>query len=132
MTAPFEIKLLGLAVILGFVQVMWAAVAARRSGQDLKWAGGPRDEERPIGVVAARLKRAFANYMETFPLFAVAILACAVTDRFGPLTAWGSVLFVAARAVYAPLYASGVALVRSMAWGVGVVGLLMVTAAIFV
>jgi uncharacterized MAPEG superfamily protein len=132
MSAPLEIKLLGVAAIIGFIQLMWAAVAARRSGQDLKWAGGPRDEERPVGVVAARLKRAFVNYMETFPLFAAAVLACVVTERLGPLTAWGAGLYVLARAIYVPLYASGVALVRSMAWGVGVVGLLMVIAAIFV
>jgi uncharacterized MAPEG superfamily protein len=132
MDQPIEITLLGVAVLIGFIQLMWAALAARRSGQDLKWAGGPRDEERPIGVVAARLKRAFANFMETFPLFAAAILVCIVTAKLGTLTMVGSLLYVLGRAAYVPLYASGVHLVRSMAWAVAIVGLLMVTAAIFV
>ena len=126
-----EFELLGVAVLLGFVQLAWAAIAARRQ-QGLKWARGPRDEERPVTGVAARLDRAFRNYMETFPLFAVAMIADLTAEKTGFLTWWGALLFVGARIVYVPLYAAGTPGIRSLVWFVSVIGLLMVTAALFV
>ena len=126
-----ELQLLGLAVIVGIVQLGWAAVAARGQ-QDLKWAAGPRDEPMPISGVAARLDRAFRNYMETFPFFAAAVLAAAAADRLSTLTLWGAGLYVAGRALYVPIYASGISGVRTLVWAVATIGLLMVTAALFV
>jgi uncharacterized MAPEG superfamily protein len=125
-----EFELLGVAVLLGFVNLTWAAIAARRQ-QGLKWAGGPRDEHRPVTGVAARLERAFKNYMETFPLFAVAVIADLTAEKMGILTWWGSILYVGARIIYVPLYAYGVSWWRSLTWFVAVIGLLMVTAALF-
>lgn len=126
-----ELKLLGAAIIIGLVQLMWAAGAARNQ-QDLKWAAGPRDTPMPITGVAARLNRALWNFIETFPFFAAAILACAVAGKLGqPLTIWGAGLYVAARALYAPLYASGVPTVRSIVWFVSLIGLIMVIVALF-
>ena len=85
-----ELKLLGAAILVGLVQLMWAAGAARAQ-QDLKWAAGPRDQPMPVGGVAARLERAFWNFMETFPFFAAAVLAAAVAGKLGtPLTVWGA------------------------------------------
>ena len=125
-----ELKLLACAVIVGLVQLVWAAAAARRQ-QNLKWAAGPRDEPMPIAGVAARLDRAFGNFMETFPLFAAAVIAAYLAAKLGPLTVWGCGLYVAGRAIYPALYAAGVPVVRSVVWGVSLVGLLMVVAALF-
>lgn len=130
MTSP-ELQLLAAAVVIGFVQLLWATVVATRQRGDLAWGVGPRDEPRPLRGVAARLERAFNNFMETFPLFAAAVIAAYLAGKLGPLTLWGSALYVGARAVYVPLYALGVPTVRSLVWGVSLVGLLMVTAAIF-
>ena len=128
---PLELKLLAGAIVVGFVQLIWAAGAARAQ-QDLAWAAGPRDTPMPVNGVAARLERAFWNFMETFPFFAAAILACAVAGRLGTtLTIYGAWLYVAARAVYAPLYATGIRGVRTVVWAVAVVGLGMVVAALF-
>lgn len=126
-----ELQLLGLAVVVGIVQLAWAAIAARRQ-QDLKWAAGPRDEPMPIAGVAARLDRAFRNFMETFPFFAAAVLAAHAADRLSGLTLWGAGLYVAGRALYVPLYASGVPRIRTLVWAVAMIGLFMVTAALFV
>jgi uncharacterized MAPEG superfamily protein len=125
-----ELLLLAAAIVIGLVQLTWAALAARRQ-QNLAWASGPRDEPMPISGVAARLDRAFRNFMETFPLFAAAILAATVMGKLGPLTLWGAGLYVAMRAVYVPIYASGVARIRSLVWMISLVGLLMVVAALF-
>lgn len=128
MATPAELKLLVLAVVIGIVQLAWAATAARRQ-QTLKWAAGPRDEPMPIHGVAARLDRAFGNFMETFPLFAAAVLAAWAMGKLGPLTLWGSALYVACRAVYVPIYATGVPGVRPFVWMISLAGLLMVAAA---
>jgi uncharacterized MAPEG superfamily protein len=126
-----ELKLLGVAVAVGLIQLLWAAAAARGQ-QDMKWAAGPRDTPMPIGGVAARLHRAFWNFVETFPFFAAAVLACAAAGRLGSdLTIWGAGLYVAGRALYAPLYASGVPLVRTLVWFVSMVGLVMLLVALF-
>ena len=127
-----ELKLLGVAVVVGLVQLLWAAAAARAHQGDLKWAVGPRDTPMPVGGVAARLERAFWNFAETFPFFAAAVLACAVAGKLGaPLTIWGAGLYVGARALYAPLYASGIPTVRTLVWTVSMVGLVMVLVALF-
>lgn len=112
-----ELKLLGAAIVVGLVQLLWAAAAARAQQGDLKWAAGPRDTPMPLGGVAARLDRAFWNFAETFPFFAAAVLACAFAGKLGTdLTVWGSSLYVAARALYAPLYASGIPTIRTLVW----------------
>jgi uncharacterized MAPEG superfamily protein len=125
-----ELQLLGLAVIVGLVQLLWAAGAARGQ-QNLKWAAGPRDEPMQLNGVAARLDRAFKNFMETFPLFAAAIVVAYLGSKLGTLTIWGAGLYVAGRALYAPLYASGVPQIRSLVWGVSMAGLFMVVVALF-
>ena len=126
-----ELKLLGAAIIVGLVQLMWAAAAARAQ-QDLKWAAGPRDTPMPVGGVAARLDRAFWNFAETFPFFAAAVLVCAVAGKLGtPLTVWGCGLYVIGRALYVPLYASGVPTVRTLVWAAAMAGLVMVLVALF-
>ena len=131
MPVAIELKLLMAAIVIGLVQLLWAAGAARAQ-QDLKWAAGPRDTPMPLGGVAARLQRAFWNFVETFPFFAAAILADAAAGRLGStLTVWGAWLYVAGRAVYPLLYATAVPLVRTLAWFVSMIGLVMVIWALF-
>lgn len=129
-TAP-ELQLLAAAVVVGLVQLLWAAAAANHQRADLAWGLGPRDEPRPLSGVAGRIERAFANFLETFPFFAAAVITAYLAGKLGPLTLWGSALYVAGRALYVPLYAFGVPAVRTLVWLVSLVGILMVTAAIF-
>jgi uncharacterized MAPEG superfamily protein len=125
-----ELLVLLLAIVLGVVLLCVAAVAARRQ-QGLAWARGPRDEPRPVTGVAARLERAFANFMETFPFFAAAVLAVVVLDETGRLSAWGSGLYLLGRVLHAPLYAAGVPTLRTLAWAVATTGLLLVVVQAF-
>ncbi|WP_374570088.1 MAPEG family protein [Phenylobacterium sp.] len=129
-TAP-ELQLLAVGAAVGVVQILWAAAAANRQRADLGWAIGSRDEPRPLTGVAGRLERALRNYLETFPLFAAVVVVAYLAGKLGPLTLWGSGLYVAARALYVPLYAAGAPMVRSLVWTVGLVGILLVLAAIF-
>jgi uncharacterized MAPEG superfamily protein len=128
---PIELKLLMAAVIIGILQIVWAAVAGSGGERDFAWLMGPRDEAKPVGVVAARLNRALTNFLETFPLFVAALLACDFAGKFGPLTYWGALLYVAGRLLYVPIYAAGLAVVRTLVWTVSIVGLIMVIVAFF-
>ncbi len=128
---PVELKFLLAAVIIGMVQIIWAAAAGSGGQRDFGWLSGPRDDPRPVSGVAARLDRALRNFLETFPLFAAALIACVAAGKLGTLTLYGAGLYVIARALYVPLYASGVALVRTLVWTASVIGIVMVIVAFF-
>ena len=127
-----EFTFLTLTLILALVQI-GAAGMARTAELGAKWNAGPRDEATPPpGRLAGRLMRAQANLFETLPLFAAAVIVAEVAGKTGTLTLWGAGLYFAARLVYLPLYALGVAYVRSLVWLVATAGLVMVIAALFV
>jgi uncharacterized MAPEG superfamily protein len=129
--AELELIMVGAAVLLGMFQLLLGSVAARTQ-QGYDWGMGPRDEESPISGIPARLQRAFANYMESFPLFVAAMLAAVLLGKTGQLTEIGGWLYLAGRVAFIPLYAAGVRNIRTYAWVVASTGLLMVAIAIFV
>jgi hypothetical protein len=81
--SSMEVKLLIAAVILGLVHLVWASVAGAGGNRDTAWLLGPRDDPRPVTGQAARLSRAYANFLETFPLFAVVIIAVVLAGKTG-------------------------------------------------
>lgn len=123
--------MLALSVVLGIVQIVVASHAASLQ-RGYRWTAGPRDGEvEPLRGVAGRLDRALRNFLETFPLFAAAVLAAHVSDAHGALTEWGARLYFWARVAYVPLYAAGIPLIRSLVWNVATVGILLLVAALF-
>lgn len=120
-----ELKLLAYTLILAIVHIM-AAAAAKTRQYGTGWNVGARDEQMPpLQPVPARLVRAQANLFETLPLFAAAVLAVVVAGRTGFLSELGAWMYLIGRAVYLPLYALGVPVVRSLVWMVASVGLLL-------
>ena len=131
MRVAIELQLLALAVVVGLIHLLWAAAAAQPQ-RGLKWNVGPRDEPVVLTGVAGRLERAFANFRETFPFFAAAVVAVYLSGRIGAISGYGALLYVAARALYLPLYAFGVPVARSLVWLASMIGLGMVLAAMVV
>jgi uncharacterized MAPEG superfamily protein len=127
----FELQMLAAAVVLGLVHLFWAAAAAQPQ-RGLKWNVGPRDTPVELTGMAGRLGRAFANFRETFPFFAAAVLVAYLGGRLGTLTTCGAALYVGARAVYVLLYAFGVPVVRSLVWLASTVGLGLILAALVI
>ena len=126
-----ELVMLTCTLVLALVQI-FAAAGARTAQYGMKWNAGPRDEELPpLNPLAGRLVRAQANLFETLPLFAAAVLMAHVAGRENNLTALGAQLYFGGRLVYLPLYAMGVPMVRSLVWGVSLVGLVMILAVLF-
>ena len=130
MTMTTELMILGWTLVLALVQI--SLTAALRTGETgLAYNMGPRDAAAPpMRPMTARLQRAQANLFETLPLFAAAVLIAHVAGREGELTLWGSYAYLGARVLYVPLYAFGVPVVRSLAWGVALAGLVMILVAI--
>jgi uncharacterized MAPEG superfamily protein len=115
-----EFTMLALAVLLGFVHLFLASHFVTQE-RGVAWNTGARDVTPPLeGKLAGRLDRAFANFRETFPFFAVAVILCAFLDRHSARTEWGSQLYFWGRVVYLPLYAMGVPALRTLVWLVSV------------
>jgi len=121
-----ELTMLALAVVLGLVQIVLAA-AATTAQTGLPWAAGPRDDAMPsTTAICGRLRRALSNLMETFPLFAAAVLIAHAVGHHDWMTVWGAQLYFWARVVYVPLYAFGVFLARTLAWTVATAGIVLI------
>ena len=125
-----EIQILAWATAFGLFQLLLAAtlMTAQRG---LKWNTGARDgEPAPLRGVAARVDRAFKNYLETFPFFAAAVLAAVASGRTNEETALGEQLYFWARVAYLPIYAAGIPYLRTAIWAVSLVGVIKVLLAL--
>ena len=120
-----EIQMLGWAIVLGLVQVMIAPAAVTRERGLARNASARDGVPPPPGPLAARLQRAQANFLETFPFFAAAVLAVVLTQRQDSTTALAVQLYFWARLVYVPLYAAGIPYVRSLVWVVSLLGIVL-------
>ena len=125
-----ELQLLGLAVVIGIIQLLWATLVARVQ-QGLKYGRGPRDETLAITGGAGRLDRSFRNFMETFPLHAVAVVLAYLLAKTGDLTVWGSGLYVVGRALHPMMYYLSIPWTRTLVWFVAFAGTIMVLVAVF-
>ncbi len=119
-----ELRLLGVAGLVGIIQIFWGAASAQQQrGSD--WAMSARDEPHPVTGVPARLERALANYGETFAVFAASLLGALLMHGPTWMTLTGAWLYVLARIAYVPLYASGVSKLRTLVWLLSILGVLL-------
>lgn len=128
---PVEIQMLAWGTLLGVAQLFLAAALMTRQ-RGLAWNASARDgDPPPLTGVAARADRAFRNFLETFPFFAAAAVAVTATGSGDTGTALGAQLWFWARVLYVPLYLAGIPYVRSLVWGVALVGMLLVVLGLF-
>jgi uncharacterized MAPEG superfamily protein len=121
-----ELKMLALSIGLGLVQIVLASHAASLQ-RGYVWTASSRDEVVPqLTGVAGRLERALHNFVETFPLFAAAVLTAHVAGTQSWMTEWGVQLYFWARVAYVAFYAAGVFLMRSLVWNVAALGIILV------
>jgi uncharacterized MAPEG superfamily protein len=121
-----ELKMVALSIVLGLVQIVLASHAASLQRGYL-WTASARDSPVPaLTGVAGRLERALQNFIETFPLFAAAVLMAHFGGRHDWMTEWGAQLYFWARVAYVAFYAAGVFLVRSLVWNLATGGIVLV------
>ena len=121
-----EIQMLCWSAVLGLLQLVIVTVLAIKD-QGPGYNVGRRDAPPPpVTALTARLQRAFGNFRETFVYFAVAVLVVTLLNKTSAHTALGAQLYFWARLVYVPVYAAGIAGVRTAIWTVSFIGLVMV------
>jgi uncharacterized MAPEG superfamily protein len=119
-----ELQMLWWSIALGLVQIVLPVLFALGR---TSWAIGPRDEAGPPSTkIGARLERALKNFLETFVLFAAAVLLAQALGKHTATSALGAQLYFWARLVYVPVYASGIPFVRTLVWAVSLVGIVLV------
>lgn len=120
-----ELTVLTWGCVLAFLHILAAAqVKTRQYGT--KWNMGARDEELPPPrPIVGRMMRAQANFFETFPIFIAAVIL-AMSVGTTSQTALGAWLWLGGRVAYLPLYALGVPYLRTLAWGVSLIGIVLV------
>ena len=124
-----ELTMLAWATVLGLVHAI-ATGQFTTAQHGLRYGLSPRDEKKEVTGIGGRVQRAFANYMQTFPFFAAAVLTAQATGRHGWLTVWGAQLYFWARLAYVPLYAAGIPVVRTLAFLVAMVGIVLILVAL--
>ncbi len=115
-----ELTALTLAGLLQMVQfVLFALPANLELGT--RYTSGPRDRapERPLSTLTGRLQRAMNNHFEGLILFTLAVLVVTLSGQSTPTTATLAYTYLAARILYVPAYALGLAPWRSAIWAVG-------------
>jgi uncharacterized MAPEG superfamily protein len=88
---------------------------------------GNRDHMRPLTVVGQRATRALANMHEALPVFLALALMNMIVGT-APAAVTGATVFLVARVLYVGVYVAGVAVVRTLLWVVGWVGLALMIA----
>ena len=120
-----ELRILAWGCLLALIHI-FAAGRVRTKQYGTKWNMGARDEAvPPPNALVGRMERAQANFFETFPIVAAAILMIEATHRTSATTMLGAMLWLGARIIYLPLYAAGIPVVRSVAFMVSMVGIVM-------
>lgn len=118
---------LGFAIILGVIQLLSATMLSTAQ-RGFKWNMSSRDTPAPqLAGKAARLDRAFKNFMETFPFFVAAVLIAivnyALSNSSSTIPVLGSQIYVIARALYVPAYVFNLIGLRTLIWFVSMIGI---------
>ncbi|MEF2552187.1 MAPEG family protein [Aurantimonas sp. A2-1-M11] len=122
---PTELTLLGWSVILGLAMLA-VHIVTTTPDLGLDTAVSPRDgNPQPTGKLAGRAKRAFANYMETYALFAALTLGLIVSGQTGGLGLYGAQLWFWSRVAYAPIYYFGIPWVRTLVFVASLIGIIL-------
>jgi uncharacterized MAPEG superfamily protein len=120
-----DLTYLLMSVVLTFVQVLIAAAAANQT-VGLTTLAGNREDVPVLTGFAGRAKRAHLNMIENMVLFSALVLIAVVAQKTNATTAMGAMIFFWARLLYAVIYLIGVPWLRTLAWAVSVIGMIMV------
>lgn len=124
-----ELQYLIFAIFLVILQMLFQVGAGFLANGFMGLAGSRDDEVLTTGL-GGRFERAYYNMLETFPVFAALVLiyevaiANAYMDR-GTGTILAVQLYFWARVAYIPLYIIGIPFLRTVAWLVSMVGILL-------
>ena len=114
-----------LSVILCFVQMLIAATGANTQ-VGLPTLAGNREGLPEIVGWPGRARRAHLNMIENLVLFTALVLIAATAGKANATTAMGAMIFFWGRLAYALIYLIGIPWLRTIAWAVSVIGMVMI------
>jgi uncharacterized MAPEG superfamily protein len=114
-----------MSAVLCFVQMLIAATGANTQ-VGLPALAGNREGLPEIVGWAGRARRAHLNMLENLVLFSALVLVAAVAGKANATTAMGAMIFFWARLAYALIYLIGIPWLRTLAWFVSVIGMVMI------
>ncbi len=121
----FELWMLLSAALLGLIHMTVASFTFKAQVGN-RYTVGARDENlQPTGM-AGRMHRAQQNFLETFAIFVACVVVVHLSNAYGPLSYWGSILYLVGRTLFLPLYAAGVPWLRTFSWNLATLGLVLV------
>jgi uncharacterized MAPEG superfamily protein len=120
-----ELAYLVWSAVLTFVLVLIAASGAQLQVGLERLAGNREDLPEMTGW-AGRAQRAHRNMLENLILFAILVLVAQAVGIRNGTTLLGAQLFFWGRVAHAVLYIAGIPWARTAAWGVSVIGLLLI------
>ena len=126
-TVSVELWIVVASGILGLIHLSAASFAFKAQVGNA-YSVGPRDDNLQPAGVAGRLHRAQQNFLETYAIFVAIVLVVHITGAYGSLSYWGSILYLAGRIIFLPLYAWGVPWLRTFSWNLATLGLVLVGA----
>ena len=125
--ASVELNLLVWSVALCVLQMLIHVITAQ-GAVGLKPLIGNREGFPELKGIAGRALRAHGNMVANLVLFASLVLVVALTGKANAMTALGAELFFWGRLVYAVVYLIGIPWVRTIFWGISIVGLVIIFA----
>jgi len=120
-----ELVLLLWAVALTVVQML-IHVSGATLQVGLPKLASNRDNMPPLTGWVGRADRAHHNMLENLVLFAALVFLVFATSKSNQMTVLGAQLFFWARVAYAIVYLIGIPWLRTGAWLVSIVGLLLI------
>jgi len=120
-----ELMYLVWSVALTFVLVV-IAVGGATLEVGLPTLAGNREGLPDLKGWAGRAQRAHRNMLENLILFAALVLVAQIVGVRNPMTLLGAQLFFWGRVAHAIIYIAGIPWLRTVAWTVSVVGLLLI------
>ncbi len=125
-----EMLMLLWAVGLAFVQVL-VAVQGAVMQVGLPALAGNREQFPALNGWAGRAQRAHRNMLENLVLFTALVFLVVAAGKSNQMTALGAELFLWGRVAYALLYLGGFPWVRTLAWFVSVIGMVLMAIQLF-
>ena len=113
------------SVALTVVLVLVATLGATQQ-VGLPTLAGNRENLPEMTGWAGRAERAHRNMLESLVLFAILVLAARALNISNGMTVLGAQLFFWGRVAHAALYIAGIPWLRTAAWLLSVVGLLLI------
>tara|TARA_Y100000385_G_C12790536_1_gene507434 strand:+ start:302 stop:709 length:408 start_codon:yes stop_codon:yes gene_type:complete len=122
---PIELTLLIWAAALTILQMLVSALGST-SQIGLTTLAGNRDNLPETTGWASRAQRAHRNMLESITVFAILVLSANVMSISNDMTILGAQLFFWGRVAFSIIYLAGIPWIRTAAWGVSLVGLILI------